>query len=335
MSDPDSVPAAIATVLGITPQGDTPLVETVAETLAGRQLLLVVDNCEHVLAAAAVDDHDDPRPVGPGADRRHVARGARRRRRVARSRSRPSRATVAWPPTRSRCSSTGRGPCGPTSGSTIRQTADAVTEICETVDGLPLGIELAAARMAAMSAVEVRDRLADRFRLLQGAAPGPERQLTLRHAVEWSYDLLTDDERALLRTTAVFAGGFDLAGLGAVVDDADDVDVLRHLDSLVRKSLVVADHTAPRTRYTLFETIRQFAEDRLAEHGGLEDARDRHAALLRARGGRRAGRTGRGPGGAPRSTGWRPSSATSAPRTGGARRAATSRSRPTSPPTRR
>ncbi len=131
-----------------------------------------------------------------------------------------------------------------------------------------------------MSAVEVRDRLADRFRLLQGATPGPERQLTLRNAVEWSYDLLTDDERALLRTTAVFAGGFDLAGLGPVVHDADDVDVLRHLDSLVRKSLVVADHTGPRTRYTLFETIRQFAEDRLAEHGGLEDARDRHAAYF-------------------------------------------------------
>ena len=73
-------------------------------------------------------------------------------------------------------------------------------EICETLDGLPLGIELAAARMAAMSAVEVRDRLADRFRLLKGVdTPGPERQLTLRHAVEWSYDLLTDDERELLR----------------------------------------------------------------------------------------------------------------------------------------
>ncbi len=118
-----------------------------------------------------------------------------------------------------------------------------MTEICETLDGLPLGIELAAARMAAMSAVEVRDRLADRFRLLKGSTPGPERQLTLRHAVEWSYDLLTDDERELLRLTSVFAGGFDLTSICAVVDGADDVDVLRHLDSLVRKSLVVADHT--------------------------------------------------------------------------------------------
>ena len=130
------------------------------------------------------------------------------------------------------------------------ETAAAVTEICETLDGLPLGIELAGSRMAAMSAVEVRDRLADRFRLLKGSTPGPERQLTLHHAVEWSYDLLTDDERDLLRLTSVFAGGFNLTSICAVVDGADDVDVLRHLDSLVRKSLVVADHTATRTRYT-------------------------------------------------------------------------------------
>ena len=194
-----------------------------------------------------------------------------------------------------------------------RRPPTAVTEICETLDGLPLGIELAAARMAAMSAVEVRDRLADRFRLLQGSTPGPERQLTLRHAVEWSYDLLTDDERDLLRLTSVFAGGFDLTSICAVVDGADDVDVLRHLDSLVRKSLVVADHTATRTRYRLFETIRQFAEDRLAEAGALEPTRDRHAEYFAREAARRDGSTGTGPGGATRSTGWRRSSATCAP----------------------
>ena len=160
------------------------------------------------------------------------------------------------------------------------ETAIAVTEICQTVDGLPLGIELAAARMAAMSAVEVRDRLADRFRLLQASQPGPERQLTLRHTVEWSYDLLTEDERELLSLTSVFAGGFDLTSACTVVDGADDVDVLRLLDSLVRKSLVVANHSGTRTRYGLFETIRQFGEDRLAQAGSLEQARDRHAAYF-------------------------------------------------------
>ena len=334
VSDPASVPAAIATVLGITPQGDTPLVETVAETLAGRQLLLVVDNCEHVLAGAA---STITTILGRSGRARIVATS---REALAVS----GESALAVPPLARDGGVTSDAvslfvdrarAVRPDFGISDGQTADAVTEICETVDGLPLGIELAAARMAAMSAVEVRDRLADRFRLLQGSTPGPERQLTLRHAVEWSYDLLTDDERALLRTTAVFAGGFDLASLGAVVQDADDVDVLRHLDSLVRKSLVVADHTAPRTRYTLFETIRQFAEDRLAEHGGLEEARATVTPPTSPTRRPRAGSTGRDPGGAPRSTGWRPSSATSAPRTGGARPGATSRSRPTSRPTRR
>jgi predicted ATPase/class 3 adenylate cyclase/DNA-binding CsgD family transcriptional regulator len=279
VSDPDSVPASIATVLGITPQADTPLVQTVAETLAGRQLLLVVDNCEHVLAAAA---STITTILGRSGRVRIVATSREALAVIGES-------SLAVPPLardggvasdavalfvdRARA-------VRPDFGLNDPQTADAVTEICDTVDGLPLGIELAAARMAAMNAVEVRDRLADRFRLLQGVTPGPERQLTLRHAVEWSYDLLTDDERALLRTTAVFAGGFALAGLGAVVDDADEVDVLRHLDSLVRKSLVVADHSATRTRYALFETIRQFAEDRLAEDGSLDEARDRHASYF-------------------------------------------------------
>ncbi len=95
--------------------------------------------------------------------------------------------------------------------------------------------------------------------------------------MEWSYDLLTDDEQRLLRLSAVFAGGFDLASLFAVSDAVDEVDVLRHLDSLVRKSLVVADHTATHTRYSLFETIRQFAEYRLDQAGDLDASRSRHA----------------------------------------------------------
>ncbi len=276
VGDPASVPAAIATGLGITPQGDAALIDTVADALGGRQLLLVIDNCEHVLTAAGsaiaailgrsrnvtilsttretlVVDGETVLAVAPlalegGATSDAVALFVDRARAVR-----------------------------PDFGLREPDTAAAVTEICETLDGLPLGIELAASRMAAMSAVEVRDRLADRFRLLKGSTPGPERQLTLHHAVEWSYDLLTDDERDLLRLTSVFAGGFNLTSICAVVDGADDVDVLRHLDSLVRKSLVVADHTATRTRYSLFETIRHFAEDRLAETGALEPSRDRHA----------------------------------------------------------
>ncbi len=276
VGDPASVPAAFATVLGITPQGDTPLVDTIAETLGGRQLLLVVDNCEHLVPA-----------VGLVLDA--ILASSRTVRILATSREvlglddevsftvaplaldgRESSDAVALFVDRARA-------VRPDFGLREPETAVAVTEICETLDGLPLGIELAAARMAAMSALEVRDRLADRFRLLQGSAPAPNRQLTLHHTVEWSYDLLTEDEQELLRSTAVFAGGFELLSAVDVVARGDDVDVLRHLDSLVRKSLVVADHTATSTRYRQFETIRQFAEDRLAEAGALEPTRRRHA----------------------------------------------------------
>jgi predicted ATPase/class 3 adenylate cyclase/DNA-binding CsgD family transcriptional regulator len=276
VGDPASVPAAIATVLGITPQGDTPLIETIGDALAGRPLLLVVDNCEHVLSATRAAVTSILGRSGSvkilATSREGLASDGERLLTVAPLPLEGGVASDAVTLFVDRARSV-----RPDFGLHEPETAAAVVEICATVDGLPLGIELAAARMAAMSAVEVRDRLADRFRLLQGSTPAPERQLTLRHAVEWSYDLLTDDERELLRSTAIFAGGFELASLCAVLDASDDVEVLRDLDSLVRKSLVAADHTASRTRYSLFETIRQFAEDRLTDAGELARRRDRHA----------------------------------------------------------
>jgi len=282
VGDPGAVPAALATVLGIAPQGEVPLIDTVADTVAGRRLLLVVDNCEHlrVPAAATIDAILD-RAGGSRilATSREALGDARETVRTVSPLATAGGVTsdaVALFVERARAARHDFDIQDP-------QAAAAVTEICEAVDGLPLGIELAAARMAAMSAIEVRDRLADRFRLLQRGAPGPERQLTLRHAVEWSYDLLTEDERSLLRTMSVFAGGCDLSSLGAVVEGADEIEVLRHLDSLVRKSLVVADHSAATTRYGAYETIRQFAEDRLAEAGDLERARDAHAAYFARR----------------------------------------------------
>jgi len=276
VGDPDSVPPAIATVLGITPQADSALIDTVAEALGGRRLLLILDNCEHVLAAT-------------GAATQAILARSRDVRVLATSReglALDGEAVLTVPPLASTGGVTSDAvtlfvdrarAVRPSFGLEEPDDATAAAEICEALDGLPLGIELAAARMAAMGVTEVRDRLADRFRLLRGSTPGPERQLTLRNAVEWSYDLLANDERELLRLMSVFAGGFDLASICAVVDADDDVEVLRSLDSLVRKSLVVADHTAPRTRYSLFETVRQFAEDRLAEAGWLERTRDRHA----------------------------------------------------------
>ena len=278
VGDASSVTAIIATTLGILPRGDEDLVGTVADVLSNRRALVVIDNCEHVLPAVAA-------AIGVILARSGSVRI------LATSREYlwiPDETLVEVPPLgldggvasdavqlfveRARAVRSMFGLHDP-------QTAAAVTEICETLDGLPLGIELAAARMAAMSPIEVRDRLGARFRLLKGQRSQPERQQTLFRAVGWSYDLLDVDEQRLLRNSSVFSGGFDLVSIAAVVG-ADDVDALGQLDSLVGQSMIVADHSARHTRYRLYETIRQFAEDRLTESAGLEVMRDRHAAYF-------------------------------------------------------
>ncbi|MDX6360048.1 MAG: hypothetical protein QOH37_3102 [Nocardioidaceae bacterium] len=274
VQDPEAVPYALAEALGITPQGETPVVDTVAEAVAGRRMLIVVDNCEHVLAAAAaaiekvIDRSETPRMMA--TSREDIGTAGEELVSV-------SPLAVAGGVTSEAVmlfvdrAATAR----PGFGLFDEQTVAAVVEICETLDGLPLGIELAAARMAAMSAMDVRDRLGDRFRLLTGPEYGPGRQSTLRRTVAWSYDLLDDAERSALRTASVFAGGFDLPALCAVLGTADDIEVLRVLDSLVRKSLVVAHH-GDRTRYSLFETIRAYADDLLSP-AEREAGRDQHA----------------------------------------------------------
>jgi len=154
---------------------------------------------------------------------------------------------------------------------------DAVTEICRRLDGIPLAIELAASRLLSMTVIEIRDLLDDRFRLLVGSRRGLERHQTLHHAVQWSYDLLADDEKALLNRCSVFAGGFDLAGAQAVAGSGDKFATLDLLDALVRKSLVVADQSSGRTRFSMLETIRQFAEEQLVHAGQASDTRTAHA----------------------------------------------------------
>jgi predicted ATPase len=154
--------------------------------------------------------------------------------------------------------------------------ADVIAEICRRLDGIPLAVELAASRMASMTAIEVRDRLDHRFRLLVGARRGLERHQTLRHAVQWSYDLLDQSERTLLERCSVFAGGFDLESARAVSGSDDDFSTLDLLDALVRKSMVTADRSAGHTRYSMLETIRQFAEEQLAALGDAEAARTAH-----------------------------------------------------------
>jgi predicted ATPase len=162
--------------------------------------------------------------------------------------------------------------------------ADAVVEICRRLDGIPLAIELAASRMASMTVSDVRDRLDHRFRLLVGSRRGLARHQTLRHAVGWSYDHLDDAEKVLLERCSVFAGGFDLESACAVAgSDQDEFEVLNLLDALVRKSLLVADRSSGHARFSMLETIRQFAEEQLAVSGAAEEVRAAHARYFAGR----------------------------------------------------
>jgi len=236
VTDPAAIPDAVAAVLGITQQPGTTVSASVAAALEGRLRLLVFDNCEHVLDAAAdlieailtqsatvrvvatsreglgiAQEQVWPVPslyIGAGIDSAAVRLFVERAQGIA-----PGFAIVDG------------------------DEAAAVVEVCQRLDGIPLAIELAASRMASMTAGEVLDRLDQRFRLLVGSRRGLERHHTLRHAVAWSYDLLDDTEKTVLDRCSVFAGGFDLHSACAVAgsDDLDEYAILEVLDALVRR----------------------------------------------------------------------------------------------------
>ena len=276
VADPAAVPDAVAAVLGITQQPGKSVADSVAAALEGRVRLLVFDNCEHVLDAAAdlveailaqsatvkvlatsregLGVADEQLWLVPSLDVDAGTDSAAVTLFVERARSVAQRFSLAE-----------------------ANQAAAVVDICRRLDGIPLGIELAASRMASMTASEVRDRLDDRFRLLVGSRRGLARHQTLRQAVAWSYDLLDDAEKDLLARCSVFAGGFDLESACAVAGFDDDYAVLNLLDALVRKSLLVADRSSGRTRFSMLETIRQFAEEQLAARDEAIEIRDAHA----------------------------------------------------------
>src|SRR5436305_7542211 len=151
--------------------------------------------------------------------------------------------------------------------------AQTITDICRTLEGLPLAIELAAARAKALAAYQIRDRLSDRFRLLTG---GRGRHQTLRSTIQWSHELLSEKERALFRRLCVFAGGFDLPAVQAIWPNGDALDPI---EQLVDKSLVTVEQlTDEKLRYRMLETLRQYGGERLVEVGEEDDARERHFA---------------------------------------------------------
>lgn len=277
VTDPAAVPDAVAAVLGINQQPGKTISESVAAVLEGRIRLLVIDNCEHVLDAAA----DLIEAVLRHSATVHVLATSREGLGLAEERVRPVRSLDTGGVNSAAVSLFVERAQGIAPGFSLvdADEAAAVTEICQRLDGIPLAIELAASRLASMTASEVRDRLDHRFRLLVGSRRGLERHQTLRHAVSWSYDLLDDAEKVLLYRCSVFAGGFDLESACAVAgsDASDEYTVLDLLDALVRKSLLAVDRSSGRTRFSMLETIRQFAEEQLVASGAAEEVRGAHA----------------------------------------------------------
>jgi predicted ATPase len=279
VGQPDALADAVATVVGVTPQAGLSITASLVRALSGRRVLLVLDNCEHLLDAAAnlagellthtttvrmlTTSRETLRVGGeqvwsvPSLDVHHGVASAAVTLFV-------ERAQAVYP----------------AFGLDDDADAVAVTEICTRLDGIPLAIELAASRMVVMSARDVRDHLGDRFRLLSGSRRGLERHQTLRQAVQWSYDLLGEDERTVLQWCSVFSGGFDLAAATTICEQADDYAVLDMLESLARKSLITVEPVGGHARYGMLETIRQFAEERLAATDTINEVRDRHATYF-------------------------------------------------------
>ena len=258
---------------------------TLIEALRSRRLCLVLDNCEHVLSACAqladslirstdviiLATSREPLAVEgervlpvptldlPGTSRALTPAAASQ---YAAIRLFVDRATAAQPGFR-----------------LTDQNVESVIQICRRLDGMPLALELAAARVRALPVEQLAARLDDRFRLLTGGSRlSVPRHQTLRATIDWSHDLLSPEERAVFRRLAAFAGGCSLAAAEVVLTDdlVADIDVLDLLTRLVDKSLVIADPTSEEARFGMLETIRQYARDYLLHAGEAEAVFRRH-----------------------------------------------------------
>lgn len=266
----DDVAVSVAGTIGLQSQPAMSIVESVAEVLSGQRVLLILDNCEHVLdGAAELVEQLLSRPgrVTVLATSREGLGIAGERLVAVRSLETAGEAAAAIELFVDRATA---------AGWTSTDEDEAVAELCRRLDGVPLAIELAAARARSMPVREMVERLNDRFRLLTGRRRGVERHQTLRAAVSWSYDLLSEAERLLSERLSVFAGPFMLADAEAVCadDDLDRADIDLHLGALVDKSMVIADDGW----FRMLETLSQFGAERFGQTGGAEVFRDNHLA---------------------------------------------------------
>ena len=288
ITDPDVVPLAVTRALGLPDQAGRTTMDTLTHVIAGRHMLVVLDNCEHLIDACAAL----ATALLAACPAVTIFATSREPIRVP--------GEVAWPvPSLSLADEaitlfTDRARYVRPDFVVNDANSATVTEICQRLDGIPLAIELAAARVRALSLAQILESLHNRFRLLTGGArTAVRRQQTLRASVDWSHALLTDPERVLFRRAAVFMGGFDLDAAQAVCGDSDveRYQTLDQLTLLIEKSLVVAEDGNFGTRYRMLETVRQYALENLGDSGEAYPVRALHrdhyaaaAALLDSRG---------------------------------------------------
>jgi predicted ATPase/tRNA A-37 threonylcarbamoyl transferase component Bud32 len=285
VTDPERVPLRVAAAMGIKEVAGVPVTTTLVDVVADRRILLLVDNCEHVLNQVA--DLVETLLASCG-NLRIVA---------------TSREGLAVPGERPVSVRSLRVP-DPAEVKDLHQvesaeavrlfldraqvvapgfqlteaSAPAVVEIVRRLDGIPLALELAAARMKILSVEQIREKLDDRFRLLTGTSRALPRHQTLRATIQWSHDHLDEEERRLFRLLSVFSGGWDLDAAPAVAGaGVDEFTVMDLLSQLVDKSLIQTERTARDTaRYGMLETVRQFAQEQLEQTGEGDAARTRH-----------------------------------------------------------
>ena len=274
VADPALIEAAIGSGLGVQPQPEMTLVESIVDWCTGRRVLLIIDNCEHVLdpAISVIDAIVASCPTATVLATSREPLGVAGEYVVRIPSLEPVHGAELF---RARAAA---------AGAVLTGTEDegaAIEAICTRLDGIPLAIEIAAARTRSLAPAELLARLDDRFRLLRGGGRGGiERHQTLRATVAWSYQLLTDQQRLLFDRLSVFAGGFDLPTAEAICadDTLDELDIIDLLGELVDKSMVIADRAGSTTRYRLLETLRQYGEERLTDRDETAGLRDRHLA---------------------------------------------------------
>lgn len=293
LTDEALVPQALASILGVHEQPGRPLVESLASYLRSRETLLLFDNCEHLLDACA----------GLGAALLVSCPGVRLLATSLEPLAVPGEGVWIVPPLSLPSPQPWRGPASAPEALAAYRRSEAVelfvvraraaapdfeltiengpwvAEICRRLDGIPLAIELAAARTRAYSVRQIADHLDDRFQLLTSRTRTvPQRHQTLEATLDWSYDLLSAKEQIFLRRLAVFVGGWTLDSAGAVCagDDIPTTETMELLFNLVNKSLVVAARSPDDRRYHFLETVRQHAFNKLTTTGEADAMRDRH-----------------------------------------------------------